>query len=171
LLLAAPSAAWAADTERTLTTIVGAGRQVGAPAQIDVEILEECVQSVPALVDLQPVTDARSEYVTHINGDPEHSGSVRKYSATIELTYVVYQRKLVIVTTNSVESTEPVLQEVGGRFDKSIRFTSNPENGDQYGGQQLARDYYFSTEEKAIDDAMKRAEAWLNQKRAVLCNP
>ena len=73
------------------------------------------------------------------------------------------------MTTNSVERSEPVFREVDGRFDRVVQFKSNPENGDAYSGRALVRNYYFSSEQVAIDDAMRRAEAWIKQKRAVMC--
>ena len=134
------------------------------------EILEECIMDLPTNADLHPITDAESAYMTHINGDPNRNGSVKKFSATVELTYTVYQKKLVVVTTSSIEGTDPVLQEVGGRFNRSIRFTSNSENGDMYAGQKLTREYFYSNEKGATDDAMRRAKAWLQQKRSVVCS-
>ena len=68
-----------------------------------------------------------------------------------------------------MERSEPVFREVDGRFDRTIQFESNPENGDMYHGRALVNEFFFSTKQKAIDDSMRRAAAWLDQKRTVMC--
>ena len=159
----------AVGDDSKLVTLVGAGTAADGTSQISREVVAECIMQLPTMAELQPVTDARSEFLKRIEGDLQRNESVRTYSAAVDLTYVVRQKQLVVVTTNSVERSEPVFRDVDGRFDRSIRFESNPENGDRYAGRQLVHDYYFSTEEAAIDDAMRRAEAWLLQKRAIMC--
>ena len=91
------------------------------------------------------VADSTSRFLKNINGNPEDNRSVRTYSAVVEVPYVIRQKTLVVVTTNSVERSEPVFREVNGRFDRSIRFASNPENGDMYAGRELVKEYFFST--------------------------
>jgi hypothetical protein len=126
--------------------------------------------SLPKESDLEPIVDVQSRYMKSINGDMEANGSVRTYNATVSVPYLVRQKQLVIVTTSSVEKSEPMLEEVAGRFDRSVEFMSNPENGDQYAGRGLVHEYYFSNEQSAVDDAMRRARAWLKQKRTVMCS-
>lgn len=164
------SAVGALGEERSIHTVVGAG-SVDGSSQIEKQVIEECIMQVPTLDQLRPVASSNSRFLKAINGDLEHNDSVRTWSAQIELTYVVYQKTLVVVTTNSVESTEPVFREVGGRFDRSMRFESDPESGDMFAGRDLAKEYFFSSEEKAIADVTRRTQAWLEQKRAVLCKP
>jgi len=169
LILASAGGGLAEEKERSIHTLVGAG-SVDGTSQIQKEVVEECIMQVPTLDQLRPVADSTSRFLKAINGDLDHNASVRTYSAQIELTYVVYQKTLVVVTTNSVERTDPVFREVGGRFDRTIRFESDPENGDMFAGRDLAKEYFFSSEEKAIADATRRAQAWLEQKSAVLCS-
>lgn len=167
LLIAAPGLA--DDVTRKITTVVAGNLPEGA-SKIDKQVVEECIASLPKESDLAPVVDAKSKYLRSINGDDSVNGSVRTYSATVVVPYLVRQKQLVIVTSASVEKSEPVLQEVIGRFDRSITFTSNPENGDHFGGRDLVKEYYFSNEAAAIEDAMRRARAWLKQQRSVMCN-
>lgn len=169
LLFAVSTAAPADEIERKITTVVAGGTLADGSSQIDKQVIEECVASLPKAGDLQPVVDAKSKYMRSINGDTAANGSVRTYAASVTVPYVVKQRQLVIVTTSSVEKSEPVLQEVEGRFDRSVHFTSNPENGDAFAGTGLVKEYYFSSGPLAVEDAMQRARAWLAQRRTVMC--
>lgn len=169
LLLVGPASA--DDKQRAMMTVVGATANADGRSQIDSQIIEECVQSLPTAAELQPVVNAKSEYLKMINGDINDNRSVRTYSAEIDLTYVVFQRRLVTVTTSSIEKSEPVFKEVDGRFDQTKKFVSNSENGDAYAGREYVHDYYFSNADAAIKDVKSRAEAWLKQKRATMCKP
>ncbi len=161
--------AGADETERKITTLVAGGTLADGRSQIQKQVIEECVLTLPNEGDLEPIVDVKSKYMRSINGDDAANGSVRTFNATVSVPYLVRQKQLVIVTTSSVEKSEPVLEEVVGRFDRSIEFRSNPENGDQYAGRELVHEYYFSNEQSAVDDAMRRAKAWLKQKRTVMC--
>ena len=156
------------ESLRSVHALVGVGGVDGS-SQIQKEVIEECIMQLPTLEQLRPVVDAKALFLKNINGELDNNASVRTYSAVIDLTYAVFQKTLVVVTTNSVERSEPVFREVGGRFDQSIRFESNSENGDMFYGRDLAKEYFFSTQEAAIDDAKRRAQAWIEQKRAVMC--
>lgn len=157
------------ETERKITTFVAAGSLADGRSQIEKDVIEECIVSLPDEGELEPIVDVKSKYMKSINGDPEANGSVRTYNATVTVPFLVQQKQLVIVTTSSVEKSEPVIEEVSGRFERAKTFSSNPENGDQYAGRGLVNKYYFSSEAKAVDDAMRRAKAWLKQKRSVMC--
>jgi len=162
--------AFAGETDRKVLTIIDAESRADGRSQISKEILEECILALPTVDQLEPVTDAKSQFLKNINGDLHHNAPVRTYSAVIELTYALYQKQLVVVTTNSLERSEPVFKEVDRRFDQTVEFRSNPANGDHYHGRNLVNEYYFSTEQGAVDDAKKRAAAWLKQKQAIQCN-
>ncbi len=171
VLTAAAGSAVAEEPRKSIATIVATESPADGTSQIHTEVLEECIMTLPTLEQLQPVTDARSEFLKAINGDIENNASTRTFSATVSVTYSLYQKKLVVVTANTVEKSEPVLREVDGRFDQSVVFESNPENGDSFAGRDLVKEYYFSTPEGAAADAMRKAEAWIKQKQALLCGP
>ena len=166
-----PTTATADDTRRAVTTIVGAMAHADGRSQIDSQTVEECIQKLPTVSELEPVVNAKSLYLKMINGDIDDNRSVRTYSAEIDLTYVIYRKRLIVVTTSSIEKSEPVFKEVDGRFDGSQKFVSNSENGDAYAGREYVHNYYFSTAQAAIDDVTKRAEAWLKQKQSIMCKP
>ena len=163
--------ALADDTQRAITTIVGARSNSDGSSKIDSQTIEECIQSLPSASELEPVVNAQSKFLKMINGDINDNRSVRTYSAEINLTYVIYRKRLIVVTTSSIEKSEPVFKEVDGRFNETQSFTSNSQNGDAYAGREYVHDYYFSTPEAAIADVTQRAKAWLSQKRSVMCNP
>lgn len=171
LALSATAALPARADDRERTTVIGTVATTEGSSKIHTEVVEECIQTLPSPDQLRPVTDAKAEYLKAINGDPNDSGSVRTWSAVVSVTYSLYQKKLVVVTTSSVERSEPVLKEVEGRFDRSVQFQSNSDNGDAFAGIGLAKKYYFSTPEKAAADAVRRAEAWIEEKRGFLCGP
>lgn len=168
-LLTGTAPASADETKRKITTFVAGTNHADGRSQIKSEVIEQCVLSLPRASDLEPIVDARSKYMRSINGDATANGSIRTYNATVTVPYVVKQKQLVIVTTSSIEKSEPVIKEVSGQFDRTIEFNSNSENGDHYGGRELVHEYYFSSEQMAVDDAMKRARAWLKQQRTVMC--
>jgi len=169
-LMIATAPASADETKRKITTFVAGTNHADGRSQIKSEVIEQCVLSLPNESDLEPIVDARSKYMRSINGDDAANGSIRTYNATVTIPYVVKQKQLVIVTTSSIEKSEPVIEEVSGQFDRTIEFNSNSENGDHYGGRELVHEYYFSSARMAVDDAMKRARAWLKQQRAVMCS-
>jgi len=171
LIVAAGSAGPGQASDPKIATVVAVGSNTDGSSQIKTEVIAECIQYLPSVADLQPVVDARPRFLKAIGGNIDRNESVRTYSASIELTYVVRRKQLVVVTTSSVERSEPVLQEVEGRFDKSIRFESDQNNGDQYYGRDITKYFYFSNEQSAVEDAMRRATAWLKQKQAVMCGP
>ena len=159
------------DTQRAVLTVVGATANADGRSQIDSQTVEECILKLPTASELEPVVNAKSRYLKMINGDIDDNRSVRTYSAEIDLTYVIYRKRLVVVTTSSIEKSEPVFREVDGRFDASQSFVSNSENGNAYAGREYVHDYYFSTPQAAIDDVMQRANAWLKQKQSIMCTP
>lgn len=163
-------AAVAIADDRQLVTLVGAGTSADGTSQIRTQVVAECIGELPTLADLAPVVDSESLYLKWINGDRERNESVRTWTASVDVTYVLHRKEVVVVTTNSVERSEPVIREVDGRFDRTIQFVSNRENGDLFSGRTLVNEYYFSSPEAATRDAMRRAEAWLKQRRSVMCD-
>jgi hypothetical protein len=168
VLIGLSLSASAEDTAKSIHAIVGAP---GGSSQIEKEVIEECIMQIPSLGELRPVADSTSRFLKNINGKVDDNRSVRTYSAVVEVPYVIRQKTLVVVTTPSIERSEPAFREVTGRFDRTIRFASNSENGDMFAGRDLVKEYFFSTEQKAADDAMRRARAWTEQKQSILCEP
>jgi len=157
------------ETQKSIHAIVGASSE-GA-SRIEKQVIEECIMHIPGLDELRPVADSTSMFLKNINGKVDDNRSVRTYSAVVEVPYVIRQKMLVVVTTSSIERSEPVFREASGRFDRSIRFVSNSENGDMFAGRNLVREYFFSSEQKAEDDALRRARAWIEQQLSILCAP
>lgn len=158
----------AEDPKHWIMSLVDGNNFAGA-SKIETQVIEECIQSLPQLSDLEAVVDAKSVYMKNINGDLKANHSVRTFNASVVVPYTVRRKVLLVVTTASIEGSEPTIQEVEGRFDESVAFRSNPENGDQFSGRELVLDYYFSKRELAAEDALRRASAWLKLQSSVMC--
>jgi hypothetical protein len=149
-------------------TIIHGQSTADGKSQIGERILEECSVSLPKIDDLEPEINSQSAYLKEINGDPSRNEFVKTYTATLEINYMVYQKTLIIVTTNSVKGQEPVMKVMEKNLKQTKQFTSSSSEGDLFAGRSN-RQYYFSTPEAAAKDVKKRAAAWLKQQSAVLC--
>jgi hypothetical protein len=169
LLLALSTATSADDRERKSITLISAETSADGLTRVHRELLEECILELPKPDELVPVVTRRAEFLKSINGDPGRNESAQTYSAVIDVGYVVQQKALIIVTTSSIEQQEPIIKEVERRIPNSEQFRSDPNNGDSYAGRDLAHDYYFGTEQTAIEDVKGRAIAWLAQQKTITC--
>jgi len=169
VLLAVGAAAEENDRERHSLTLITGETSADGKTQVHRELLEECILELPTPDELVPVVTRRSEFLKAINGDPNRNASTMTYSAAIDVSYVVHQNALIIVTSNSIEGQEPIFREVERRIPKSVHFESNPDNGTHFAGRGLALDYYFGTEQGATRDVKERAAAWLAQQKTIIC--
>lgn len=144
------------------------GQAPDGKSEIGERILEECIVSLPGVDELAPEVVSQSVYLKEINGDPSKNDFVKTYSATIEINYMIYQKVLLVVTTNSIQGQEPVMKVMEKSIKQSKRFESNSSDGDLYAGRSR-RQYYFSTSEGAAADVKKRAAVWLKQQHSVVC--
>jgi hypothetical protein len=103
------------DTKTLVTknvTIVSAEASADGKSQIGKEIVEECIVSLPQASELAPLVEAHSLYLKDINGKPGDNRYVKTYTAKVEINYLLRQKELIIITTNSVPASEPVIKEV-----------------------------------------------------------
>jgi hypothetical protein len=149
-------------------TVISAQSSADGTSEVQEDLLEECIVSLPSTADLQADVVSQAEYLKEIDGDPAKNEFVKYFSAVIEINYMVHQKTLIIVTSRTIQAQQPIMKEVEKSIRHSIRFESNPVNGDLSAGHSN-RQYYFSTAEGAIADAKKRAEVWLRQQNAVVC--
>ncbi len=131
-------------------------------------LLEECITSLPKATELEPVISSDAKFMKEINGNPSRNEFMKTFMAVIEINYMVYQKVLFIVTTNTVPVHEPMMKEMEKNIQETKRFESSSSNGDMYAGRSL-REYFFSTAEGAAGDVRKKAEAWLKQQSAIIC--
>ncbi|MGD9200930.1 MAG: hypothetical protein PVI26_05165 [Chitinispirillia bacterium] len=155
------------NTNKNVTVITGTSTADGK-STVSKEILEECIESLPDASTLEAQITSKSEYLKGINGDINKNEFVITYTADIEINYMLYQKVLLIITTNSIQGKEPLTQIIEKRQKMSKHFASNSSQGDIYAGKSN-RKYYFSTEEGAKKDVLKRAAIWLKQQSAVIC--
>jgi hypothetical protein len=154
-------------TSKDVTIIHGTSTADGK-SEIGERILEECIVSLPSENELEPVVNSGSQFLKEINGDPQKNDFVKTYSATLEINYILYQKVLIVVTTNSVKGQEPVMKVMEKNLTQKKRFESSSSDGDLYAGRSH-RAYYFSTPEGASADVKKRAAAWIKQQSSVMC--
>jgi hypothetical protein len=132
------------------------------------ELVEECIVSLPAAGELVATTKAQTRYLKDIDGKEGDDRYVKTYAASVTINYLVRQKELIIITTSSIAGQEPVIKEVERMVRKSETIVSDPEEGDLFAGNSPRR-YYFSSPEKAEQDARERAGAWLKQHKHVVC--
>jgi len=124
-------------TKRKLSTFVAGGSLDDRGAQIEKQVIEECIVSLPNDGDLEPIVDVKSKYMKSIAGDTQANGPVRTYTAELTVPYLVQRKHVVIVTTNSVEKSEPVIKEVSNRRDTLRGFGPRGESHDEQGMQAI----------------------------------
>lgn len=149
-------------------TIIQGQSSADGKSQVAERLLEECIESLPDAATLEPVVMAESRFLKEINGDPSKNDFVKTYTASLDINYMIRQKVLIVVTTNSVQGQEPVMKVMDKSLQQSKHFISNGADGDLYAGRSH-RQYYFSSSEAAIKDVQKRAAAWIKQQSAVVC--
>lgn len=155
-------------TQNKNVTVIQAQSTADGKSSMREQILEECIVSLPSSEQVEAQTNAESVFLREINGDPNRNEFVKTYSAAIDVNYMLYQKVLVVVTTNSVPSQEPVMKILEKNTRQTKSFRSNSANGDLYAGKSN-RQHYFSTPEGAIQDARKQAQTWIKQQSSVIC--
>jgi hypothetical protein len=156
------------DAVNKNVTIIKSQSTADGKSELNERILEECIVSLPKVDQLEPEITSDSKYLKEINGDPSKNEFVKMYTASLEINYMIYQKVLVVVTTNSIQAKEPVMKVMEKNLKQSKSFVSNSSEGDLYAGQSH-RQYYFSSPEAASNDVKKRAAAWLKEQSAVIC--
>jgi hypothetical protein len=154
--------------DKNITIIHGQSVADGR-SDVSERILEECIVSLPKTGELNPILSSGSEYMKEINGDANKNEFAKTFSASLDINYILYQKVLVIVTTNSVQGQEPVMKVMEKRLNQSKHFESNSANGDSFAGRSH-RKYYFSTSDAAKEDVVNQANAWIRQQSAVVCS-
>ncbi len=149
-------------------TVITAQSSADGKTTIHKELLEECIESLPAISSLEADVSSTSKFVHEINGDASKNDFVKMHSASIEINYSMYQKVLFLLSVNSVDSQKPTKEIVEKRIKESIVFNSNSSDGDSYANKSR-REYYFSTAELAVENVKKQAKAWLKQQSAVVC--
>jgi hypothetical protein len=149
-------------------TVISGHATADGRSEVREQILDECIVALPKAEDCEAVVSSESKYLKEINGSAERNEFAKVYSAVIDINYMLYQKVLFIVTTNSVPATEPNMKVMEKNIRQTKRFESNGANGDSFAGRSR-REYYFSSSEAAVSDARKQAQIWLKQQSAVIC--
>jgi hypothetical protein len=172
MALVVPAVIYSQDgssTENKNVTIIQGTSAADGKSEVGERILEECIVSLPRVDVLAPVVTSESAFRKEINGDPAKNDFLQTYTATVDVNYMLYQKVLVVVTTNSVNGQEPVMKVMEKNLKQTKRIVSDPSGGDVFAGRSH-RQYYFSTSDGAEKDVKKRAGAWIKQQASVVCN-
>ncbi len=165
---------WAQDkpdqvsTENRNVTIISAQSTADGKHQIAREKLEECIISLPDIGKLEPMVSSKIEFLHHIDGKKDNNDHVRVYEAEITINYLVYQKEMIIIASNTVPATEPVIKEVEKTVQKSFVVTSDPGEGDLT-AERSPRRTFFSSSESAAQSAKEGARIWISQHQNLLC--
>jgi len=158
----------AKNVEEKNITIIQAEMSADGKTRIAREIVEECIVSLPDTAELEPAVEARSVYVRNVNGKDGDNRHVKTYTARVEIHYLVRQKELIIITSNSVPAQEPVLKEVERTVREVEVVTSDPNDGDIFAAIS-PRQYYFTTAQGAAENARQRARVWLKNHAGIIC--
>jgi hypothetical protein len=149
----------------TIVNVVDTGK---AEVVIDYRLLCSCVESMPDPDSLEGILSSDNEFVKGINGDPINNAWVRKYSAMLELPYMIQERELMTIAIKSLDAKDPMLKELKKLKFSSRLFLSDSRNGDSFAGRSN-RQYYFSTPELAMEDVRNKAKVWIQNRKNILC--
>jgi hypothetical protein len=149
-------------------TVISAETSADGKSTIAKEVVDECIVSLPRADELEPMTTAQPVFVKNANGKEGDNRHVKAYTATCEIHYLVRQKELIIITTNSVTAQVPVIKEVTRTVRSSEKIASDSNEGDVF-EDLTPRRYYFSTAKGAAENARARARVWLKNHASVVC--
>ncbi|MBN1984068.1 MAG: hypothetical protein JW795_21240 [Chitinivibrionales bacterium] len=156
------------EEEKNVTVITGHSSADGK-STVSAELLEECIGTLPDPKRVEAVVTSETVYLKAINGNEGKNEFVKTFTAVIDINYMVYQKELIIITTNSVQKQEPVTKLVDKELMQKQTFISDPSvSGEVFAGKSDKK-YYFTTADAAIQNVKKKAEIWLSQQAAVVC--
>jgi hypothetical protein len=155
------------DQNITVTQITDTTENLGE-LQIIKENLGECIHGTGYIDTFQPIITSEVTFAKGINGTQEN-GWIRQYLAIIEIPVVIKQKELIVIGVKSPTAKEPIYKEIDKKFNQIKTIHSNPKNGDSFAGRSK-RFYFFSSPEKAIEDAKKQASSWLMSIQPVACS-
>lgn len=143
---------------------------VDGKSNVTEKLLEECIVALPSIKDLEPDVKANTEYLKEINGEAGKNDHVKVYTASVQISYKVRQKVLIIITQNSADASTPVTrEEVRTIMKETAPFESDPGEGNIFAGRSNRR-YYYTSPESAADNARKRAQIWVTRQQNVLCS-
>jgi hypothetical protein len=167
-LLPASAPAQAGKTETKNVTVVAATASADGSSEIALQKVQDCILALPDPEKLEALVSSEAVFVQGLNGDKSRNDWIKSYSARLDVAYLTREKDLIIVTTRSVHGQPPVFREVEKTLRHTQTFTSNPAEGDAYGGRSDRR-YYFTTVEGAVKDVKDRARVWISQQAPAVC--
>ena len=158
----------ATKTENKNVTYIDAQSSADGSSEVRRELIEDCILSLPDPQSVEPLVSSEAVYLKEVNGEKGHDDWAKAYTATLEISYLTSEKEMLIITTRSVQSQQPIIKEVNKSLQHTKTFSSNPTEGGTYAGQSN-RQYYFTSAEDAVKDVRNRARIWIQQQKPVLC--
>lgn len=149
-------------------TIISTQPSADGATRVAKELLDECIVSLPKTGEVEPFVDAKVLYVHDVNGKKGNDTYINSFVGRVEIHYLMRQREMIIITSNSVPSQSPVFKEVTRTVPRCDTVFSASQEGDVFTGT-TPRLYYFTKQEDAKKSARSRAEIWIKQHEPILC--
>ena len=149
-------------------TVIAAQTSADGSSEVRRELVKDCILSLPNPDEIAPQMSSEAVYLKEVNGEAGRDEWAKSYTAKLEINYLTIEKELLIITTRSVQSQEPIIKEVEKELRHSQIFTSDPSEGATFAGRSH-RQYYFTKAEDATKDVRERAKVWLQQQKPVQC--
>jgi lauroyl/myristoyl acyltransferase len=132
------------------------------------ELLDQCIASLPEFSSLSPDITSETPWLKKIMGIDSNAAYQKVYNAKILINYRNRHNKLLIISQNGLEKSEPILKEIKTEAPAQKLIVSDLSDSDFFAGNS-PRVYYFASAEAAEKSARKRAEIWLKANQHLIC--
>ena len=123
---------FAEDSGSKKVTLISAVSSADGKSSMGTRLLEECIEKIPEGKLLSANVTAKPLFLKEINGEKNKNEFVTVYTATLDVNYMVHQKELIIITSNSVEKSEPLM---GNRFAGRFQCLPGPQVFVRHQGQ------------------------------------
>jgi hypothetical protein len=156
-----------AQDSRKVTVVAMPGLPAGYTT-IRVDTLSQCILALPSDSSLQAVTTGREEYLKRILGGAENR-HVKVWEAQVKLTFQRQAKLLyVLVPQGGMEKQDPIFRETETSHTVAETIDAQTVDSDFFAFSSPRR-FFFDSEAKARESALKRARIHLNELKPLLC--
>ena len=165
IILSLCASLWADDNR---TTIVAMPVLPAGYKTLRVDTLSQCLLRLPSEDSLQAKSEGHDEYLKRILGGKDNR-HVKVWQAQVRLSYTVrYQLLYVLIPEGGLEKQEPIFKEVVAEHMAGETLSSSSGDSDFFAFSSPRR-YYFDSEAKASQSALKQARQRLSELRPLQC--
>jgi len=134
------------------------------------EVLESCVEKLPAIKDLQVDAVPRNLYLKNIMNDPNREGMTKTWTAEVTIPWMLRQKVLLVISSNNVNSGDPRTETIERKIPQSTTVSADPQYSDFFAGMN-PRTFHFSDSATAANFALRDAQKWLQKQKPLQCSP